>query len=253
MELNETLKFLRKTRGLTQQECADNLGVNLSSYQKYERSAGTVTPSIEALIKIADYYDISLDFLLGRNSNEDEHSTIEKFTSEFNMSALEKKIIEGYVNLPQNMRTDLMEFLHRSVTEVMEEEKAKQNRKYIQLSFADYPVSAGFGDMLEDYEQWDKRSVLLTDKSSHADFIIRVDGDSMEPKYHDNDYILVKQQDAVDVGQIGVFALNGKGYMKKFGGDRLISLNNDYDDIPLDTGSEFRCFGLVLGTAEFEE
>lgn len=68
MEINEILKALRQQKHLTQQELALTLGINLSSYQKYERPNNTIKPSIESLIKIADFYGISIDYLLGRTT-----------------------------------------------------------------------------------------------------------------------------------------------------------------------------------------
>ncbi len=66
MEINEVLKELRQRKHLTQQELATALDINLSSYQKYERPNNTIKPSIDALIKIADYYHVTVDYLLGR-------------------------------------------------------------------------------------------------------------------------------------------------------------------------------------------
>ena len=46
------------------------------------------------------------------------------------------------------------------------------------------------------------------------------------------DIVLVKEQESIEIGQIGIFTIdNSKGYIKKLGDDRLISLNSDYDDI----------------------
>lgn len=59
------LKELRIKQGLTQQKTADLLNVALRSYQKYEQ--GERCPSYEMLIQIADLFDISLDYLLGRD------------------------------------------------------------------------------------------------------------------------------------------------------------------------------------------
>ena len=66
MEINEILKELRQRKHLTQQELATILDINLSSYQKYERPNNTIKPSIDALIKIADFYGVTVDYLLGR-------------------------------------------------------------------------------------------------------------------------------------------------------------------------------------------
>ena len=48
----------------TQRETAAVLGMALRSYQFYEQ--GTVQPNIEKLIALADFFDVSLDYLMGR-------------------------------------------------------------------------------------------------------------------------------------------------------------------------------------------
>lgn len=116
----------------------------------------------------------------------------------------------------------------------------------------DYQVSAGLGDELPDYTNWDQIAVLETPESRKANFILTVDGDSMEPRFSKGDLVLVKEQPDVDDGQIGIFAVDGKGYIKKKQGNRLISLNPKYDDIVVNT-EYHKCFGLVLGKAEITE
>lgn len=116
----------------------------------------------------------------------------------------------------------------------------------------DCQVSAGLGDELPDYTNWDQIAVLETPESRKANFILTVDGDSMEPRFSKGDLVLVKEQPYVDDGQIGIFAVDGKGYIKKKHGNHLISLNPKYDDIIVN--SEYhKCFGLVLGKAEMVE
>ena len=122
MAINERLKKLRTARGLSQSETADKIGVSLSSYQKYERDKGSVTPSLDVLVRIADYYDVSVDYLLGRASKE--QTELDELIGQFNMDLLEKKIVENYLSLEKKMRGDLMTFLEKSVKEVNEESKA---------------------------------------------------------------------------------------------------------------------------------
>lgn len=117
--INERLKQLRTARGLSQSEMADILEVSLSSYQKYEREKNSVTPSLDVLMRIADYYKVSVDYLLGRETGEP--SPLDELAGQFNMSLLEKKIVENYLALPEKMRGDLMEFLQKSVKEVAAE------------------------------------------------------------------------------------------------------------------------------------
>ena len=71
--------------------------------------------------KIADFYGVSTDYLLGRESKE--QTALDELVGQFNMDLLEKKIVENYFALPKKMRGDLMTFLEKSVKEVTEESK----------------------------------------------------------------------------------------------------------------------------------
>ena len=68
MTLNERIKHLRKQRKITQEELAKAINVERSSVGKYE--TGT-TPSMDILIKIANYFEISVDYLLGNTATKD--------------------------------------------------------------------------------------------------------------------------------------------------------------------------------------
>lgn len=118
METKDILKSLRKKAGYNSgQEFCKAANISFNTYQNYE--AGKRTPTAEILIKLADFYGVSTDYLLGRETGEPE--TIDKLAGEFNMSALEKEILDNYLRLPKDMRGDLMEFLQKSVQKVMEE------------------------------------------------------------------------------------------------------------------------------------
>ncbi len=69
----------------------------------------------------------------------------------------------------------------------------------------------------------------------------------MEPAYSDGEIVLVKAQSAVDIGETGIFVVNGSGYIKKNGGDRLISVNPEYGDIIFSEGDIISCAGKVIG------
>lgn len=62
---SERLNFIRKSRGYTAQQMADYLSMGLRAYRNYE--SGDRFPSADALIKIADQLDVSIDYLLGRD------------------------------------------------------------------------------------------------------------------------------------------------------------------------------------------
>ena len=60
------LREVRKSKGKKLQETADCVGIKLRSYQAYEQ--GTNEPNIEKLILLADFFDVSLDYLMGRTA-----------------------------------------------------------------------------------------------------------------------------------------------------------------------------------------
>ena len=96
-------------------------------------------------------------------------------------------------------------------------------------------------------EDYSTVTVTDTERTRTADFALRISGDSMEPRFHDGDVVLVEDTDSVDVGEFGIFVLDGNGYFKKYGGDRLVSLIPDYGDILLRGYTEMVCCGRVVG------
>lgn len=91
--------------------------MNPNTYAKYERDERDVSTS--TLSAIATFYNVTTDYLLGRDTSEPD--TIDQLAGEFDMTLLEKKILDNYLSLPKSMRGDLMEFLQKSVREVQEE------------------------------------------------------------------------------------------------------------------------------------
>ncbi len=61
------LKYLREKKNITQQRLAIDLNINQNTVSRYE--SGKRQADYQTLIKIADYFDVSLDYLLERTSN----------------------------------------------------------------------------------------------------------------------------------------------------------------------------------------
>lgn len=62
---NERLNQIRKSKGFTAQQMADNLCINIRSYRAYE--SADRSPSLDILVKIADILNVSTDYLLCRD------------------------------------------------------------------------------------------------------------------------------------------------------------------------------------------
>ena len=72
------LKEIRSKRNLTQQQVADHIGCSAVVYSRYEN--GIRQPSIETLLRIADLFGVTVDYLLGRQNVE--NSTLSKYEIE---------------------------------------------------------------------------------------------------------------------------------------------------------------------------
>jgi phage repressor protein C with HTH and peptisase S24 domain len=132
---------------------------------------------------------------------------------------------------------------NRSHLEEQEVEYKVMPRRVIRLY--DIPAAAGFGSWLDSdsYDEIETDSAVPKD----ADYAVKVSGDSMTPRIVDGQIIFVKDQDTLDIGEIGIFGLNGDAYIKKLGRGELLSLNPVYSPIELHEYDSFHVFGKVVG------
>lgn len=64
----QNIRNLREDNDKTQQELADYLNIKQTTYSKYE--LGKINIPIEAFIKLADYYNVSIDYIVGRTTRK---------------------------------------------------------------------------------------------------------------------------------------------------------------------------------------
>lgn len=72
MTFGSRLNHLRKANSVTAQKMADYLGIGIRSYRAYE--SGDREPSFAVLVKIADFFDVSTDYLLCRDEFLSKHA-----------------------------------------------------------------------------------------------------------------------------------------------------------------------------------
>ena len=100
MTIGESFKRFRKEFNLTQSNVAEKLGILQQSYYKYETDK--VKPSAEIIIDLANAYDVSTDYLLGRSDNPrpaqfDEKEVREAFAFRDMIGAAVAKQLAGQV------------------------------------------------------------------------------------------------------------------------------------------------------------
>ena len=64
-EFKDRIKQLRKSKNLLQRDLSEYLGITVRAYQHYE--TGTRFPDFKGLQKLADYFQVSVDYLMGRS------------------------------------------------------------------------------------------------------------------------------------------------------------------------------------------
>ncbi|MBS5934895.1 MAG: helix-turn-helix transcriptional regulator [Clostridiales bacterium] len=88
----ERLKELREDQGMTQSDLANMLNISRASISGYETEAND--PSIDILIKLADIFNVSLDYLLGRTKEKYNLNLMSKANKSILLELY--KVIENY-------------------------------------------------------------------------------------------------------------------------------------------------------------
>ena len=113
------LKKLRKAKKLTQQQVADAVGIGAQAYAYYEKSERE--PSQETIFKLADFFDVTLDELLGRSSGQQL----------FDDARIERpETLEIYESLPASKQEALLNYA-RGMAVGVQMETQNQNQKKV--------------------------------------------------------------------------------------------------------------------------
>lgn len=98
--LSETLKNLRIKQNVTQEHMANLLSIKRQTYSAYER--GVCSPDIVALTKMADFFGVTIDYLLGHKNNTCEHLPV---------SGEMKYLTEAYYDLTEEELKKVIEYI----------------------------------------------------------------------------------------------------------------------------------------------
>lgn len=122
----------------------------------------------------------------------------------------------------------------------------KKEHKMTKLNHFEGAYGAG-GGQINDNATMITIEVSEDDVPEGADTTIDIAGDSMEPTLSNGDVVYVQHTNQLEIGDIGVFYLDGQNFIKEYGGDELISHNPEYAPIQISEFSTFVIQGKVLG------
>ena len=239
MSIGSRIKEKREAIGMTQEELAAALGVSKGAVGNYE--SGSSYPKIDNRIQLFRVLKTDANFIF-----QDEATQ-----KEVELSLKEQRVIKKYRKLDSygiDAVDSVLDVEYTRCTDFIKSIPATWT-----ICYRKYEISAGAENILNSYEHMERIDVLDTPTARRADYGLMISGNSMEPTYHDGDIVLVKQADSVEVGEVGIFVVDGDGYIKKFGGDHLISLNDDCAPISLHEYKHVKCCGKVIGVAQVAE
>lgn len=121
--IGDTLKRLRTKKGLTSEELCSKIGIKGGSYRNYERDDRK--PDYDTLVKLADFYDVTTDYLLGRPDAKPPEEPLDEFARKEHLKSLEKVFMKKYLALTEEQRDKVLDFLRG----VLAEETAAQASK----------------------------------------------------------------------------------------------------------------------------
>lgn len=239
------LKQLRKTSGYSANSVVEQLksyGIDISAKTLYGYESGLSMLNADAFVALCRIYkcDNPMDIFGTTTTYPNEIDMIEKYRT---LDTHGTEMVD-YVLGKEFDRCQLKE---NQLTYVDPEgQSSLRTMQYYQRL-----ASAGSGEYLFDDIPTDTITVENTPVSSEADFIVGVNGKSMEPTYSDGELVFVKKASKIPIGEIGIFTKGSECFIKELGSDRLISHNADkarYPDIFPD--EEIRLVGAVLGKAK---
>lgn len=241
----DVFEQLCKEKGTSPTALTEKLGLSKGNTTSWKKGGN---PSVEVLLQLSVELNCTTDYLLTGK----EKSPSAEQTAKEQLAPDEQELLDNYRKLSEHDKGKVIgkaETLAELVTEQQLRAPVSEpaNTPMIRIAFMDIPVSAGFGEPLDVEVCENYITVPDTPTSRRADFSVRVSGDSMEPEFSDGDILLVEKTEVINKGEIGIFVVDGSGYVKKYGKDRLISLNDNYEDIELKRYNSCYCQGRVIG------
>ena len=232
MSLSENIKNARLNKHLTQGEVATQLNKSKNVISNWER--GDNKPDADAIIQLCQMFDTDPNTLFDWTNEVKLHLSFE-----------EQVLIEKFRTIPSWQQKTLLSVLNDFVDHTETEKEEEIYTRYIPL-YAISP-SAGYGNYLDSEMDSTKIEIPDTPENKNIDFLLQVDGHSMEPKFKNGSYVKVKKQNEVQPHEIGIFIVDGTSLIKQYEQDHLHSINPDYPDIQLSENMDIRCVGKVIG------
>lgn len=232
------IRHYREALGMEQKELAKRLGITANSICNWEN--GRSRPDVNLLPGICAALRITLYQLFDLKDPTVQYT------------AREQRLVDDYRQLSRGHQRAIDALMETLIT-VQQAENCPEIRK---LTFFERSLAAGIGDPTEFEDEGEPIFLYASEDVDRADCVFSVNGDSMEPEYHNGDLVLVQRIPGapdLDYGEIGAFIVGNETYIKEYRADGLHSLNQKYDVMRFGDEESVYLIGRVVGILEPKE
>ena len=237
--LCRNIRRFRERFGMEQKELASRIGVTANAISNWEN--GRSRPDINLLSGLCDALEVTLYDLLGLEGPSLQYT------------AGEQLLIDRYRDLTPGHKLAVDGLVDTLYSSQISEQPVPKIRE---LVYYGRSLSAGPGDPTEFEDEGTPIFLYSSRQVDRSDCVFTVNGNSMEPTYHNGDMVLVSRiPDAPDLqyGEVGAFIAGNETYIKVCGEDELLSLNPDYAPIKFDESTPVYLIGRVMGILDPEQ
>lgn len=217
-KFSDRLKQLRTERRLSQQNLADQLGFSKSSVNMYER--GEREPGIESMETMADYFNVDLDYLMGRSDIPNRNEWLKTINRPEAIDPLQQVTFDNL----------------------------------FPIEIKRFPLLGDIACGKPIFTNEEKELYVEAEAKINADFCLRAKGDSMiGARIYDGDIVFIRKQEMVDNGNIAAVIIEDEATLKRVNyypeKDLLIlkAENSQYEDLVY-TGEQLNHI-IILGKA----
>ena len=228
----DQIRYYREKRNLEQKQLAQVLGLSDNAVNNWEK--GRSRPDVNLLPEICTVLNITLYELYALRSP---------------MKALSEEdqgVLKDYHALSEPHQM----VVRRTMANLHEAETMRVIPDLVVVLDPKRALAAGIGDPSEIDEECEPVYLYNSPVNDRSDFVFNVNGESMEPEYHDGDRVLVRKltsRHEIAPGDIGAFMINNEMYIKKYQQDGLCSLNEAFPFMPFSSYDRVFLIGKVIG------
>lgn len=189
---------LRAEKGISMKEAARLLNMPYTTYVNYEK--GTREPNSETLIALANFYNTSVDYLIGKSSDRIDEKTLDTVNS------IDQDILEYAGNIKDALTLQAMRENNKKPT-IPPGFEPMPKMDWVPLVgriACGTPITAE-----ENVEQ-----MVCVPSRWHSTFTLTCKGDSMEPRIHDGDLVAIRSQPEVEQGEIAAVRIGDEATLK---------------------------------------